>query len=241
MLRVTVRPRHLFLVLLGAAVVLSALSYLFLLLTVAFGVDAGAVVSARKFVDVNAETNLPSWYSAVLLTVTGLVTFEVGRQALVEGRRWAWHWMVLGAGFCYLSLDELVALHERFVGPMTAVVGDSGVFKYAWVAAALPAVVLVALFYARFLLALPRRTAALVLLAGALYVGGSVGLEMVANALSDSGFSEQGLLLGTLQTVEEACEMVGPALFLAVVAGVSQQARTVDVTSASSTSPVRAA
>lgn len=241
MLAVTVRPRHLFLVLLGAAVALSALSYLFLLLTVAFGVDAGAVVSARKFVDVNAETNLPSWYSAVLLTVTGLVTFEVGRQAFVEGRRWAWHWMVLGAGFCYLSLDELVALHERFVGPMTALVGDSGVFKYAWVAAALPAVVLVALFYARFLLALSRRTAALALLAGALYVGGSVGLEMVANALSDSGFSEQGLLLGTLQTVEEACEMVGPALFLAVVASVAHRARTVDVTTTSPTSPVRAA
>jgi hypothetical protein len=230
MLEVTVRPRHLFLVLLGAALALSVLSYGFVLLTVVFGVDAGPVVSARKFFDVNAETNLPSWYSAVLLTVTGLVTFEVGRRALAEGRRWAWHWMVLGAGFCYLSLDELVGLHEKFVAPMTAVVGDAGVFKYAWVAAALPAVVLVALFYARFLLALPRRTAGLVLLGGALYVGGSVGLEMVANALSDSGFDEQGVLLETLQAVEEFCEMVGPALFLAVVAGVAQRARTVDVT-----------
>jgi hypothetical protein len=225
MLEVTVRPRQLLLVLLGVIVVLTAASYAFLLLTVGFGVDAGPVVSARKFVDVNAETNLPSWFSAVLLTVTGLVTFEVGRQAFLARRRWRWHWMLLGAGFCYLSLDELVSLHEKLVVPMTAVVGDSGVFKYAWVAAALPAVALVALFYVRFLLALPRRTAALVLLAGALYVGGSVGLEMVANLLSDEGFSEQGLLLGTLQTVEEACEMVGPALFLAVVAGVAQRAR----------------
>ncbi|MEW1959054.1 hypothetical protein [Kineococcus sp. NPDC059986] len=240
MLEVTVRPRHLFFVLLGVIVVLSAASYAFLLLTVGFGVDSGAVVAARKFVDVNAETNLPSWFSAVLLTVTGLVTFEVGRRAFVEGRRWRWHWMVLGAGFCYLSLDELVGLHEKLVDPMTAVVGDAGVFKYAWVAAALPAVVLVALFYARFLLALPRRTAALALLAGVLYVGGSVGLEMVANALSDIGFSEQGLALGTLQAVEEACEMVGPALFLAVVAGVAQRDREVDVTT-SVASPVRTA
>ncbi|MEZ0493719.1 thiol reductant ABC exporter subunit CydD [Kineococcus sp. TBRC 1896] len=229
MLEVTVRPRQLLLVLLGVIVALSGISYAFLLLTVGFGVDAGVVVSARKFFDVNAETNLPSWFSAVLLTVTGLVTFEVGRRAYVEGRRWRWHWMVLGAGFCYLSLDELVALHEKLVEPMTAVVGDSGVFKYAWVAAALPAVLLVALFYVRFLLALPRRTAALVLLAGALYVGGSVGLEMVANALSDMGFDEQGLLLGTMQAVEEACEMTGPALFLAVVAGISRQTRRVDV------------
>ncbi len=196
MLRVTVRPRHLFLVLLGAAVVLSALSYLFLLLTVAFGVDAGAVVSARKFVDVNAETNLPSWYSAVLLTVTGLVTFEVGRQALVEGRRWAWHWMVLGAGFCYLSLDELVALHERFVGPMTAVVGDSGVFKYAWVAAALPAVVLVALFYAGSCWpcpAAPRRSCCW---PARCTSAGPSAWRWWRTRLSDSGFSEQACCSG---------------------------------------------
>ncbi|WP_370442288.1 hypothetical protein [Kineococcus halophytocola] len=213
---------------------LSAISYAFLLVTVGLGVEAGPVVSARKFFDVNAETNLPSWFSAVLLTVTGLVTFDVGRRAHVQGRRWSRHWMVLGLGFCYLSLDELVGLHEKLVEPMTAVVGDSGVFKYAWVAAALPAVTVVALFYVRFLLALPRRAAALALLGGVLYVGGSVGLEMVANALSDSGISEEGLLLGTMQAVEEACEMVGPALFLSVVAGLSQRSRTLDATSSAS-------
>lgn len=230
MLEVSVRPRQLLIALLAIIAALTAASYLFLIATVALGVDSGAVVSARKFFDVNAETNLPSWFSAVLLTVVGLVTLEHGRQEFVRGEKWRWHWMVLGAGFVYLSLDELVGLHERFVGPMTAVVGDSGVFKYAWVAAALPAVVVLALVYVRFLLALPRRTLGLVLLAGALYVGGSVGLEMVANVVSDSGVSEEGMLIGTLQAIEEACEMAGPALFLAVVAGLQQRRRTtVDV------------
>ncbi|WP_432544581.1 hypothetical protein [Kineococcus sp. SYSU DK002] len=228
MLEVTISPRRLLLGLLAVVAALTLTSYAFLLLTVGLGVDAPVVVSARKFFDVNAETNLPSWFSAVLLTVTGLVTCDAGRRAFAGRQPWRWHWTVLGAGFCYLSLDELVGLHERFVGPMTALVGDGGVFKYAWVAAALPAVAVVAVLYARFLAALPRRTAGLVLLGGALYVGGSVGLEMVANALSDAGLSEQGLLLGTLQTLEEACEMAGPALFLAVVAGLPR-ARTVDV------------
>jgi hypothetical protein len=228
-LEVSVRPRHLLITLLVVIALLSAASYAFLVATAGLGVDAGPVVSARKFVDVNAETNLPSWFSAVLLTVVGLVTFEFGRQKFVAKARWAWHWMILGVGFCYLSLDELVALHERLVEPMTAIVGDSGVFKYAWVAAALPVVVVVALFYVRFLLALPRRAAAFALLGGVLYVGGSVGLEMVANLLSDKGFDETGLFLGTLQAVEEACEMVGPAIFLAVVVSLQQRERAVDV------------
>ena len=229
MLEVSVTPRQLLVALLTAVAALSTVSYLFLLATVGFGVDAGPVVAARKFVDVNAETNLPSWFSAVLLTVVGLVTFEFGRRLLVAGARWRWHWVFLGLGFGYLSLDELVGLHEKLVAPMTAVVGDGGVFRYAWVAAALPVVVLVALLYARFLLALPRRAAALTLLAGALYVGGSVGLEMVANAFSDAGYSEQGLFLGTLQALEEACEMAGPVVFLHVVAGLAQRGRVLDV------------
>jgi hypothetical protein len=228
-LQVSAKPRHLLIALLVAVAALSAVSYAFLLATVGMGIEAGPVVAARKFVDVNAETNLPSWFSAVLLTVVGLVTFEHGRQAFLARARWSWHWMVLGAGFCYLSLDELVGLHERLVDPMTSLVGDSGVFKYAWVAAALPVVVLVALFYVRFLLALPRRAAALALLGGVLYVGGSVGLEMVANAFSDRGFSEQGLFLGTLQAIEEACEMAGPVIFLYVVAGLQQRERVVAV------------
>jgi hypothetical protein len=227
-LEVSAKPRQLLVVLLTLVGALSALSYLFLVLTAGFGVDAGPVVAARKFVDVNAETNLPSWFSAVLLTVTGLVTFEFGRQGFLARARWSRHWMVLGLGFCYLSLDELVGLHERLVAPMTALVGDGGVFKYAWVAAALPAVAVVGLLYARFLLALPRRVGVQVVLAGVLYVGGSVGLEMVANALSDAGFSERGMFLGTLQAVEEACEMVGPVLLLHVVAGLSQRRRALD-------------
>ena len=223
MLTTSVPPRRLLLALLAAAAGLSALSYAFHVTTVGLGVDAPLVVSAAKFVDVNAETNLPSWYSTVLLTVVGLVVLDVARRAFARGERWRWHWAVLGAGFCYLSLDELVALHERFVGPMSALVGDSGIFKYAWVAAAAPVVLALFAVYARFLLALPRRTAVLVLLGGALYVGGSVGLEMVANALSDAGFSEQGLLLGALQTLEEGCEMAGPAVFLFAVADLVQR------------------
>jgi len=228
-LEVSVRPKQLLVTLLAVVAALSVISYAFLVATVGLGVSSGAVISARKFFDVNAETNLPSYFSAVLLTVVGLVTFEHGRQLFARHAKWRWHWMLLGLGFCYLALDELVALHEKLVGPMSSVVGDSGVFKYAWVAAALPAVIVVGVLYIGFLRALPRRAMWLALLGGALYVGGSVGLEMVANALSDAGWSEQGMLLGTMQAIEEACEMAGPVIFLYVVAGLHTAGRVVDV------------
>lgn len=223
MLTVSIAPRHLLRVLLAAVAVLFALNWTFLLLTVGLGVDAPIVVSARKFVDANTEMNLPAWFTSVLLAVVGLVVLDVARRAHLRRDRWRRHWAVLGAGFGYLSLDELVALHEKFIGPMSALVGDEGVFKYAWVAAAGPVVLVLLVVYLRFLRALPRRTATLAVLGGAFYVGGSVGLEMVASALSGVGFSEDGVFLGTVMAVEEVCEMIGPVVFLFAVAELAQQ------------------
>ncbi|NAZ74698.1 hypothetical protein GTQ99_04575 [Kineococcus sp. T13] len=223
MLTVSITPRRLLHVLLAAAAALFLLNYAFLLLTAGLGVDAPVVLSARKFVDANTEMNLPAWFTSVLLAVVSLVVLDVARQAHLRRDRWRRHWAVLGAGFAYLSLDELVALHEKFIGPMSSLVGDQGVFKYAWVAAAGPVVLVLLLAYLRFLRALPRRTAALVVLGGVLYVGGSVGLEMVASALSGVGFSEDGVFLGTIMALEEVCEMVGPVVFLFAVAELVQR------------------
>ena len=69
-----------------------------------------------------------------------------------------------------------------------------------------------AIAYARFLIHLPRRTCVLFLLAGAVYVGGALGMEMVA-AVYDQSHGYENAVTASLSTVEETMEMLGLVLF----------------------------
>lgn len=223
MFTISIKPRHLLMVLLGIMAALIAVSYLFMIVTVALGVDAAIVVSARKFFNIDAETNLPSWYSSTLLAVAGLSALEVGRQKLVDRATWGWHWAVIGLGFLYLSLDELVSLHEELPVDWVPAVGP---LKYAWVVIALPLALAAGLFYIRFLLAQPRRITRLLVLAAFFYLFGAAGFEMIGSTLSSAGVDEAGMLYGTSQHIEEAFEMTGVSILLYVIALVQQSRRT---------------
>jgi hypothetical protein len=72
-------------------------------------------------------------------------------------------------------------------------------------------VVLFVLAYTRFLFHLPRRTAGLFLLAGATFVGGAIGMEMVSGAHIDAGGSDRTYTV--LVYIEESLEITGVAVF----------------------------
>jgi hypothetical protein len=75
----------------------------------------------------------------------------------------------------------------------------------------------VAASYARFLLHLPPRTRTLFLVAGGLYVGGALGMEMVAGVLAGiPGWGTEGNLRYAVP-VEELCEMLGVVMFIHVL------------------------
>ncbi|MFB9376578.1 hypothetical protein ACFFKU_11675 [Kineococcus gynurae] len=222
MFSITIRPSRLLAVLLSIAAILALLSVSFLVATAGLGIDSGIVVSARKFVDLDTEQNLPSWYSSMLLCVTGLSTLEVGRRAVVEKLRYRWHWFVLGLGFLYLSLDELVGLHEKLAEPMAGLVGTSGILRYSWIAAAAPLAVMLVIAYLGFLRAQPGRILRLMLLGGGLYLGGAIVVEALGGYLISAGSDELGVGVGLVATVEEFFEMSGPAVFLVAVALVQQ-------------------
>ena len=71
-------------------------------------------------VDLNLETNPPSWYASFQLLAVALPFLVLGSKLLPIQRRAAQArrlWLVLGLGFAYLSIDEGAALHER-LGPI---------------------------------------------------------------------------------------------------------------------------
>lgn len=85
---------------------------------------------------------------------------------------------------------------------------------YFWVPVGIVAVVVVALCYTKFLLALPRRSLMLFVLSGAVYISGSVGVEIAGALHVIRRGRSQDLVYVALYTIEETLEMAGIALFL---------------------------
>lgn len=162
--------------------------------------------------DLGHEPSVPAWFSASVLLLNGLWLLVIARAEALKARPMSLHWAVLGAVFVGLSLDEAALFHELIDTLLARQLGTDGVLTFPWVIAGLSFVALIALAYLRFLLALPRRFAALFVGAGALFVGGAVGMEM-ASALAIDAYGSTSLAHLATQTVEESLEMAGSILF----------------------------
>ena len=155
------------------------------------------------------EHNVPTWFASSLLLVCALAAGAIARGAAVRRR----HWWAVTAVFAYASLDEATELHEHLGGRLDT----GGVLYFDWV---IPAVVILAVLAAAFwpfVRALPAVTRRRLVIAGALYLGGAVGMELplgwwVERAGSDS------LGYGLIDWVEETLELVGASLALVALA-----------------------
>ena len=103
--------------------------------------DPGVKRALRLF-DVNKEANLPAWFSSSVLLVSSLVLWATAREKSAVHDRYARHWWVLAAVFRYLSLDELISLHEATSGMIREAldVSDEGALSQAWILHAAPLV-----------------------------------------------------------------------------------------------------
>jgi hypothetical protein len=163
--------------------------------------------------DLDAEANIPTWYSSSTLLLCALLLAIIGHAKKGHHDLYARHWQVLALVFLYLSLDETARIHELTINPLREAFRLSGMFYYAWVIPAGIILLILGFFYLRFLVALPAKTRRLFIVAGSVYVSGAMGVEMEQGSLV-SRYGEQHFLLQVLANVEEIGEMVGTALFL---------------------------
>lgn len=165
-----------------------------------------------RFFDLDQEINLPTWYAATTLLLSAMLLGVVGNAERSDGTR-ARHWYGLGAIFATLSMDEAASFHEIFIAPTRSLLGLGGVLYFAWV---VPAAVLLLFFmvvYARWFFALPPRTRKLMTLAGALFVGGAMGLELAGGLFVSRG-EQNSLRYLVTATVEETLEMCGVLVWI---------------------------
>lgn len=175
----------------------------------------GRLLGFVRLFDVNQESNLPAYFSTLLIAVASglcLVTALHHRRTDAPSGR---HWAALAAVLAVLSIDESVQLHEsvgiviadRFGAPA------SGPFAFVWVVPALVAVLVLGAAFLRFVLALPATTRLRVVVSGATYVTGALGMEMVGGAWS-SAHGQDNLAYAGVVTVEESLEMAGMILLV---------------------------
>jgi hypothetical protein len=170
---------------------------------------ADAVESLVALFSLSFEGNLPTWYSSSLLFTCAFALTAIARTARTHRR----HWLGLAAGFFYMSLDEAIELHEHLGG----LVGTGGALYFDWVIPAGIVVAAVAALYLPFLRDLPRYRRRMFVLAGLLYVGGAVAMELPLGWwTAQHGVDNAGYAL--IDWVEETLEIAGASLFLIALA-----------------------
>ena len=181
-------------------------------LVLRYGLDEPFLYGLVPMFDTDHEKNVPTYYSAIvmlwcahLLALTALLERRRGSAAFPG-------WMLLTVIFVLLPFDELFELHERIGRAVHAALNTSGVFGYAWVIPYGLLTIVGAWMLLRLLAQAPPDTRRRLIVAGAVYVGGAIGFEMLGALILDRSGAEKTLPYALCATVEELLEMCGIAL-----------------------------
>lgn len=173
----------------------------------------------RRLFDMSKEWNVPSLYSGALI-FTNALALAAGAWRLWRRGMDGWvSWCFLAAVFVYLSVDETIGIHEHLTGVTREALDISGgIFYFAWVLPGMLFAFVVFLLSLKFLRRLDVSSLFLVMSAGAIYVSGAVGFEMLGGWRwqSVSGDISDPLYI-LLFTCEETLEIAGMSLMLYAV------------------------
>lgn len=166
-----------------------------------------------RFLFVDFEGNLPTWFSAVLLLAAGVAAAVVAMAERARGHESWWNWALMAGGFVALSADEAASLHELLVAPLRALVGGTPWLRYPLVIPGTAVAGVVVVVFGRFVKALPAETRRAIVGGGAVFLFGALVLETVGGWF-DPVLYGANLPYVLLAGAEEACEMTGVTIVL---------------------------
>ncbi len=161
------------------------------------------------------EQNCPTYFISSCELLSALLLLLI---SILESKRKGqnvFKWISLSLVFFYIALDEMIMIHEYTTEPVSNLLDgvNSGIFTFAWVIPGFVILVMLAIFFLRFLIQLERKVMLYFLIAATLMIGGAFGLELIGGHYSDL-HGEDNLTYRMLQNVEETLEMVGIIVFI---------------------------
>lgn len=210
-LSILMSPKKITRILALIAAGLTLLSFVVLLLRPVLG-------KIVELFSVGGDRSVPAEYSALLMLFCSVLLAVITLAKWRDDRHYVFHWGVLSLVFLYLFSDQMLVLHNRvsdnLVQPMLDALGyePTGFIRYPWVLLYGPLVIIFALAYLKFWLNLPSRIRLLFLVAGGLFVGGGLIVEMF-NARFEDLYGTGSVVGSAMIHFEELLEMLGPVVF----------------------------
>jgi hypothetical protein len=177
------------------------------------------------FFYLNAERNLPTWFSTVQLFAVAMAVDRKRRLTAAPGALATLTWVCMAALFAYLALDESLMIHERIGRALSARYFQDFLESYykrpvptasAWPVFYLPlilgALAFLGVFYRRFLAGAPPPERGMFVAGVALFTA-AILAEVIGVQFRESAFYRAFIL------VEESSELIGATAFLGWAVG----------------------
>lgn len=178
--------------------------------------NGNSIQSTLRFLirlfDFNSEKSIPTFYSSFALLLCSLLLLGIGINSKNRGSKYL-EWIGLSFIFVFLSIDEMLAIHELLVDVTKKFVSVSGLLYYAWVIPYSIGLLVLTMFYYKFLKQLPKKTFYMFFLSGFVFVSGAIGIESIGG-LQHQVNGTDNLTYCLLYTLEELLEMVGVVIFI---------------------------
>jgi len=204
----------------SVALLLTAVALLLVLISISmriiyFAGDGNELHGFTSLFTLGYEKNIPNTFSVLLLFSNALLLWIIFLLKRMQKDTDLLYWAVLSFGFLYMSFDEACKLHERLESPIKDIIGNDnlGIFYYAWVIPGIILVLLLGLFFLRFLLRLPAKTRFFFLISAFLYLGGAIGFELIGGRYHEL-YGFENLSYYMIMFTEESLEMAGCIFFI---------------------------
>lgn len=162
---------------------------------------------------INNEGNIATFWNTLLLILTSGLAFILASAKFSQKDRYRFEWLMLGAVFLYLSMDESSVIHEKFSSLLKNMPDINGWAHYKWLYAGAPAVLLLTFLFLRFYLHLDLRNKILFPLSMALYLFGAFGGELLSGHYSQE-FGTKNVPYTLMTHGEELGEQIGIILMI---------------------------
>lgn len=165
-----------------------------------------------QFFDLNSEGNFPTLYSVMAILFAASLLLLIAYLKWEKDKTQSRSWLVLGIIFLFMAYDEASQMHERLNTITRGFLPESSMdfLYFAWVIPYAIAAIFIGIYFIKFLKSLPSRTRYLFIAAGAIFITGALGFEMLTSYYRGGTDYRIHLVI----TIEELMEMVGIVVFI---------------------------